>query len=170
MIAAPAQTLAQTLARRTPRERLLLALLIVLVLPLGFVFLVALPVLDQRAAAQSARVQAEADQRWYISQQAQIEALPQAVQTPSEASLPAVGLGGIEDRLIEAGLRDAVALLANVQGDGVSLTLGDVPFVDVMQWVAGIEAEAGYTVSTLRLVSGDEGGLVSVEMRLEPQR
>lgn len=160
---------AALLAQRTPRERLLLALLLGVVIPVGFVFLAVLPLLDQRTAARSALAEAEATQTWYLARQLEIAALPVAGDAPVEVARQAVGLGGIEDRLIDAGLRDSVTLLANVQGDSVSLTLANVPFGALMGWVEVIEAEAGYAVSALRLERGEDGGLVRAELRLEPK-
>jgi type II secretory pathway component PulM len=160
---------AALLARRSARERGLLAVFLWLVLPVVFVFMVLQPLLEQRAVARAGLAEAEATQRWYIARQVEIAALPVRGETPEAPRVAAVGLGGLEDRLIDAGLRNSVTLLANVQGDSVSLTLQDVPFDGLMLWAESIEAEAGYSVSALRLERGADGGLVSAELRLEPQ-
>lgn len=170
MIAALAHHLAPRLARRSARERFLLALLLGVALPAAFVFLVALPLLDQRDAARAQQTEAQALRAWYVARQPEIAGLPDsattAVQAGAGAAVP-VGLGGLEDRLIDAGLRAAVKLLANTQGDGISLVLADVRFEALMDWIDGVEAEAGYALSALRLERGTDGGLVDADLRLE---
>lgn len=162
-------SLAALLAQRSPRERVLLAVLLGLVVPVAFVFLALLPLLDNRAAAREALTEAVATQTWYIARQAEIAALPTAEAPESVAAIAPVGLGGIEARLIDAGLRGSVTLLANVAGDSVSLTLANVAFEALMNWTETLEAEAGYAVSALRIERGEDGGLVSAEIRLEPR-
>ena len=68
-----------------------------------------------------------------------------------------------------AGLRDQVGVLTNVQGGSVTLALDTVGFGDLMAWIDGIEAEAGYRLSALRLVRGTGPGVVDAELRLDPQ-
>lgn len=166
-------SLAQGLARRSPRERMLLVLLAGVVIPAGLVFLVVLPLQEQRSAARAALRDSEATRAWYVARQAEITALPASQVTPDAAdrvTTAPIGLGGIEARLIESGLRDAVTLLANTQGASVALTLAAVPFGALMDWIEGIERDAGYRLSALQLERGDDGGLVNAEFRLEPRR
>jgi len=161
--------LAHALARRNPRERLLLALLLLVVVPAALVMLVALPMIERQAQAQAALAAAQDTRAWYLTQQSAIARLPLTEAAPAPEPRSPVGLGGIEDRLIDAGLRDAVTLLANTQGDTVTLTLAAVPFADLMGLIDGIVAQAGYRLSALRLERGFDGGLVDAEIRLEPQ-
>lgn len=166
--------LARLLARRSPRERLLLALLLLGALPVAFVALLALPLIDARAAAQADLAAARATQGWYAARQVEIAALPQPGATPSGAGRPAaegvapVGLGGIEARLIAAGLRPSVTLLANAPNGRVALSLQSVAFADLMPWIDGIGA-AGYGLAALRLERTGPGR-VEADVQLEPLR
>lgn len=160
--------LARTLAARTPRERVLLAALGIVALPLALWLLVAAPLVAQRAQARAALDQAQATRAWFLDRQAEIAALP--VAGASAGAVPApVGLGGIEARLIDAGLRDTVVALANVTGGSVTLTLTALPFGDLMDWLDAIEAEAGYRLSALQVTRGDGDGLVDADLRLDPR-
>lgn len=157
--------LARQLARRSPRERLLLALLLLGALPLAFVVLLALPLLESRAAAGAELAAARATQAWYIARQGEVAALPGPGGAPSGRAAP-VGLGGIEARLIAAGLRPAVTLLANAPDGRVALSLQSVAFADLMPWIEGIDA-AGYAVAALRLERTGPGR-VEADVQLEP--
>jgi type II secretory pathway component PulM len=162
--------LARGLAGRSRRERVLLALLAGVVIPAAFVVLAALPLQEQRAAARAAVTEAEATRDWYLARQTEIAELPGQIPEAAMPRIAPVGLGGIEARLIDAGLRDAVTLLANAQGASVSLTLSGVRFEALMAWIEGIESEAGYRLAALRLERGEDGGLVDADLALEPRR
>ncbi len=162
--------LSRLLAQRSPRERLLLALLVLGAVPLAFVALVALPLLDARAVARADLAAAQATRGWYAARQTEIAALPRMdAAVPGAESRAPVGLGGIEAQLIDAGLREAVTLLANAQNGRVALTLGPVSFDPLMGWLAALEAGAGYRVLNLRLERAMPGQ-VSAELQLEPLR
>ncbi|WP_334192600.1 type II secretion system protein GspM [Pararhodobacter sp.] len=159
--------LARQLARRSPRERFLLALLLLGAVPLAFLSLLALPLNEARTAARADLDAARATQAWYIARQAEIAALPQPGVAPPEDGRPApVGLGGIEARLIAAGLRPSVTLLANAPNGRVALSLDSVDFADLMPWIDGIGA-AGYAVAALRF-DRTGPGTVDAELQLEP--
>lgn len=162
--------LARVLSTRSPRERLLLALLALAALPVAFVALVALPLLDARASAEAALSEARATRDWYIARQVEIAALPStdAPATEAEPTAP-VGLGGLEARLIDAGLREAVTLLANAPNRRVALTFDQVDFAPLMAWLDGLEAGAGYRVAAM-LLERSEPGQVVAELQLEPLR
>ncbi|MCB1389289.1 MAG: type II secretion system protein M [Rhodobacteraceae bacterium] len=162
-------SLARLLARRSPRERALLALLLLGALPAAFVALAALPLMDARAAAREELAAAWATQAWYVARQAEIAVLPRpGAAAPAVERPRPVGLGGIEARLIDTGLRPAVTLLANAPNGRVALSLAAVPFAVLMGWVEGIE-EAGYRVAALRLEQAGPGD-VDAEVQLEPLR
>ncbi len=158
--------LARVLAQRSPRERLLLALLLLVALPVAFAALVMLPLRDALIAGRADLAEAQAARAWYAERQIEIAALPVAGVAPALAT--PVGLGGIEARLIDAGLRDAVRLLAPAPGGGVSLGLDAAPFDVVMAWVEGIGA-AGYRLAALSLEGAGDGD-VTAEIGLEPRR
>lgn len=160
--------LSRSLSRRSPRERLLLALLLLVALPVAGLFLGAVPLIDARVSARAALDEARAERAWYVERQAEIAVLPVPGEAVARETPAPVGLGGIEARLIAAGLREAVSQLANAQGNGVTLGFDPVGFEDLMRWLDGVETEAGYRVSALQVLRGDGDGLVEAEIRLEP--
>ena len=161
--------LARLLSRRSRRERALLALLVLGAVPAAFVGLVALPLIEAGAAARAELDAARATQAWYRARQIEIAALPRPGETAAVVESPApVGLGGIESRLIEAGLRPSVSLLANAANGRVALSLEAVAFADLMGWIDGLPG-AGYGLAALQLV-GVAPGEVDAELQLEPLR
>lgn len=165
-------SLARALEGRSPRERGLLAALVLGVLPLGFAGLVALPLIEARQAAQADLDAALAERGWYLAQQARIAALPRPSDAPAGAlpvSAAPVGLGGIEAALVEAGLRGAVTSLANAPEGGVALALAGVDFVPLMRWIETAPGAAGYHLAALRLLRAGPG-LLDAEIRLAPAR
>ncbi|PWE27779.1 type II secretion system protein GspM [Pararhodobacter marinus] len=162
--------LARLLARRSKRERTLLALLALGAVPVAFVGLVALPLIEARAAARAELDAARATRDWYAARQVEIAALP-APDTAAPATEPPapVGLGGIEARLIAADLRDAVSQLANAPDRGVRLSFAEAPFAGVMDWVDALGDGSGYRVAALTFERVSPG-LIDAEIRLEPLR
>lgn len=161
--------LARLLSRRSRRERALLALLGLGAVPAALVGLVALPLIDAGAAARAELDAARATQAWYRARQVEIAALPRSGEVAAAVESPApVGLGGIESRLIAAGLRPSVSLLANAANGRVALSLEAVPFVDLMGWIDGLQG-MGYGLAALQLV-GVAPGDVDAELQLEPLR
>lgn len=164
--------LAQALARLTRRERLLIAALVFVVLPAGLVFGLALPLQERRAAAQAELEAALAQRAWLDARRAEAAALPAADAGEAAAARDAaepIGLSGLEASLNDAGLRDAVDRISGTGGDGVTLGFAAVRFTDLMPWLDTVEAEAVYTLDTLRLARGDDPATVSAEIVLEPR-
>lgn len=161
--------LALALARLTRRERLLLAVLAFVVLPAGLIFGVAQPLQERRAAAQTALDDALAQRAWLEARRAELGALP-ATDAPEEpAASDPIGLSGLEASLTEAGLRDAVDQIGGAGGDGVTLRFAEVSFTRLMPWLDETEAEAGYSLATLRIERGASTATVAAEVVLEPR-
>lgn len=160
--------LSRILSRRSPRERLMLAVLLFVVVPFAAVLLGAFPLVEKRDAARIVLFEARAEQDWYIARQVEIAALPVAGAAVSAQPPEAVGLGGIEALLIDADLRGAVSRLSNAQGNSVTLAFEAVSFVALMEWLDTVEAEAGYRVTALQVRRGDGAGMVEADLRLEP--
>lgn len=165
--------LARLLAARSPRERWLLALAALVGVPLALIALVALPLVEERARAADDLAIARAGSDWFRDRQGAIAALPDS-SAPAPAAIPAAipastGLGGIEAALIAAGLREAVALLANTPDGRVSLVLGAVPFEVLMPFVEALPHTTGHHLSALRLTRAGPG-LVEAQLQLEAAR
>jgi len=156
------------LASRSPRERWLLALMVFIVIPVGFAGLVVFPLLDQRASARGALDEALATRDWYQARQSEIAGLQAPADVPNAVAVAPIGLGGIEDSLIAADLRDQVGLLANAQGDAVTLSLQEVPFEALMAWVDQINVTGGYRLAALQITRSEVAGFVDAQLRWVP--
>lgn len=165
------ERLATQIMRLSRRERWLLLLAFLLALPLGIVFAIAEPLADRRLAAQARLAEMQAQRDWLQARQTELAQLPVAAAPATEPVFETrpVGLGGIEARLSDAGLREYVALLAAPAGGAVAIQLEGVRFIALMEWVETVEAEAGYALGALRLRRGDEPGTVSADLQLEPR-
>lgn len=161
--------LARALMGLSPRERRLIALLVVVALPAALWLALAEPLLARRAEARAALAAAEDLRGWVLARGAELAALPAAA--PVSAPAP-VGLGGIESRLAAAGLvgPGAPAQLADAGEGAVALRLPAVEFTRLMDWLDRIEAEAGYRTAALALTATDPPGTVAADLRLEPAR
>ncbi|MEQ9257868.1 MAG: type II secretion system protein GspM [Roseovarius sp.] len=164
------RALADMLAGRSARERWLLGAMVLVVAPFAYVYGVALPLNERLSAAEVALEDAVALERWLVERRADLERLPPLPENagqPAETR-PVPGLGEIEARLAEAGLDDALSLLATADGGGVEMGFEDVPFTDLMPWVDALLAETGYALTRLTLTRGAESGLVEAELLLQP--
>lgn len=158
--------LIDALARRAPRERLLLALLAFAVLPAALWLALLDPLAARRAEARAALAETRALADWVAARRAEIAALA----VPGEAGpRPPIGLSALEQSLIEAGLRAAVSDLANRDGGGIELRFETVNFRALMAWLGRADPGWGYDIAALRLSARDAPGLVAAELRLVPQ-
>lgn len=157
--------------QRSRRERWLLLAALLLALPLGLAFGVIEPLSERRLAAEQRLIDAQAQRDWLRARQGDLATLPAPGTAPPRTVTQAspVGLGGIEARLTAEGLRQHVVALAAPSRGDVVIQLESVGFAEVMQWVASVEADAGYALGALRLRRAAEPGAVDVELQLEPR-
>lgn len=162
--------LCDMLIARSRRERWLLALLVAVALPFGYVYGVVLPLNERYERARTELEDARALKRWLHERRAELESLPpvrEDARTGAEAR-PVPGLGGIETRLREAGLDAAVEQLASADEEGIALKLQEVVFTELMRWLDALQAETGYRVVRLALQRGARAGRVEADMLLRP--
>ena len=162
--------LMQFLAGLSRRERLMLALLVGLALPIAVVQGLALPLLARQEAARAAVAEAEALRLWLGARQAELALLPAPdAPAPEGQGRTPVGLSALEAGLGEAGLRDALVMLARPTGTDITLRFEQVAFGALMPWLEMSEHGTGYGLASLRLMRSDgDAGLVDAEVRLEP--
>ncbi len=157
------------LAQLSDRERILLLLLGVLVLPLAVVFLGLQPLMQARDEARAAEVEAKALLAWVSDQ---VESLPaesgQTERGEVQDIIP-IGISGIEDSLVTLGLRSNVSQLANRTAGGVDLTLDDASFDLVADWLDTVAPIWGYRLAAFRFESLSPG-LVNAAFELVPAR
>lgn len=150
----------------TRRERVLLALLLGLVVPVSVAFMVVLPLQDRRQAAEQAQLEALALQRWVSDQSAEMAVLARAA--PRQTIGAPIGSGGIEQGLIAAQLRRSVTVLDANGEDGVELQFDRVDFLKLAAWLRSAHPEWGYEIVAFRLEDTEEPGVVSTWLDLRP--
>lgn len=154
----------------SPRERGLLAFLGVVVVPLAIAYGVVLPVLNARQEARQALDDAQTLHRWVAAQADQNAALLSAPVKTTTPAGPPIGVSGIEESLVDAGLRDDVSRLANEADGGVSLGFEAVRFSALTAWLADVEPGWGYTLAAFTFSRADTPDTVSAEFTLDPRK
>jgi type II secretory pathway component PulM len=155
------------LAQLSGRERVLVTLLAGLFVPLGIVFAVVLPLVQQRDAARVQAFEARAMLNWVSGQ---VETLPPDAMATSAAPIAAadpIGISGIEQSLVREGLRQQVTQLANRNSGGVELEFDAAPFEGLTGWLQRTVPDWGYRIIEFRIERGEEPGLVSASFALE---
>ena len=154
------------LLARSGRERGLLALLALVVVPLALIFGLALPLRQAQSAALAARTEAVAMNLWVQDRAGDLARLG---DTPQAGPQPAIGMSGIEEALISAGLRDAVSDLSQDSRGQVSLRFEQVRFTRLMGWLSQTEPGWGYEVQAFRIEAGPVPADVAASFTLVPQ-
>lgn len=158
--------LAGALAGLSGRERLLLGLMAGVVLPVGLVLGLLVPLHDSLAAAR-AEAGAAIDLRAWVHRRI-ADLPPGAASAPVPAAVAPVGIAGLEQTLVQAGLRPRVTRLANRPGGGIDLTLEAAAFTAFAAWLEATEAGAGYGVTSLRIEALEAPGTIRATLVLEP--
>ncbi|WP_425052957.1 type II secretion system protein GspM [Psychromarinibacter sp. S121] len=160
--------LSYRLSQLSDRERILLALLAAVIVPLALLFLVAVPLLDARADARSAVTQAEDLRDWVAARVADLP--PTGLEeTAAQDTPPPMGLSTLEQSLVAVGLRESVTELANRESGRLEIAFGPVPFTDLIGWLAQVAPSWGYDVAAFR-IERDEPGLARASLVLEPSQ
>ncbi|MEO0773520.1 MAG: type II secretion system protein GspM [Pseudomonadota bacterium] len=154
------------LLRLAPRERVLLGLLFAVIVPLGLLFGVLLPLKDAKAEALADRTEAVAINLWVQERVEEYQSLKSAPQTGPK---PAMGTSGIEQSLIDAGLRGDISDLSQDSAGQITLRFDDVRFTRLMTWLSETEIGWGYDMTQFRIEATPEPANVSATMTLEPQ-
>jgi type II secretory pathway component PulM len=150
------------------RERFLLILLGLVVLPLGLWFLAAVPLMDNRDTAIQRLIEERELEDWVNARDAEWRARGEPGRITT-ARVDPVGLSGIDRALGEAGMRAAATRLENASAGGVSIRLDGVDFVDFGRLLEMVERDLGYDTESLRLIRTERSGLVRVELDLTPE-
>ncbi|HID67021.1 MAG TPA: hypothetical protein EYP31_01825, partial [Roseibacterium sp.] len=157
--------------------RMLLLLLCLVAGPLGLWLAVVQPLYDARSAARTELAEALILQQWVDDRARENQALILAKQAGgpggrSGGGAPPIGIAGLEQSLIEAGLRDSVSELTRRTDTGIDtgieLRFDTVVFVDLGRWIARASLSWGYEISGFRIERGSEDGLVAASFSLVP--
>ncbi|MCJ7874785.1 type II secretion system protein GspM [Phaeobacter sp. J2-8] len=153
------------LLRLAPRERVLLGLLVLVILPMGLVMGVILPLQGAQDTALANRAQALALNLWV---QDRVEEARRFDQSPRPGPRTPVGTSEIEQDLIAVGLRDAVRELSS-DGDGVvALRFDNVRFTRLANWLSGLDPAWAYDISAFRFEATETSGNVAATLTLVP--
>ncbi|WP_371229670.1 type II secretion system protein GspM [Roseovarius sp. 2305UL8-3] len=154
------------LIRLAPRERVLLALLVVVILPAALVLGWLLPLSEARSSAQTALAEAQALDSWVMGRQAEKAAL--ALPSDSGVVAPAIGASALEQSLISAQLRPSLSTLETRDGGEIALRFDAVNFVDLMRWMDAEDPAWGYQITALRIDRTDRSAVVEAGLTLQP--
>lgn len=160
------ERLIDILLRLAPRERALLALLCCFVLPLALCFGVLLPLAEARNNAQAELDEARALTLW-VQERAADQTL--LLRTDNGGPRDKIGLSGVEQSLISAGLRDQLSEVSNRAGDAIELRFDAVAFEDLAGWLLASDPVWGYDIVGLQLERSETPGIVFSSLTLVPQ-
>lgn len=157
------------LLSREPRERLLLAALILVVLPLALVFGLLLPMKENQFKTQRDYQEALQIRDWLEARVVEKNHLMQAPRLQFNA---AIGTSGIEESLKAANLRDAVSELSAGAGGSIEIQFDQVDFLRLANWLSRVHPAWGYQIESLRfeaLDAADPSGKIAAWLTLMPQ-
>lgn len=158
--------LADMVLQLSRRERRLLGLLVLVLLPVLLWLWLISPLLDNRATATHQLRELQALQIWVADRAADQLQLGQA-QT-SEPS-PPIGISGLEQSLMAAQLRALVTRLSGQEDGSIALGFETVDFTVLASWLSQMDPGWGYDIATLRLQRHADPGLVAAALTLVPQ-
>ncbi|SLN47713.1 General secretion pathway, M protein [Roseovarius litorisediminis] len=158
----------QYLAGLSQRERWLMLLLVFAVLPVGLFYGVVLPLSDARDAARREVADAQAVEAWVGDQAAVFMAMKGATGQKATTQGAPVGISGIEESLVSAGLRKDVAQLANNAAGGITLRFETVRFTAISEWLTASAGVWGYDLTSFTFERGKEPDVVAAELNLVP--
>ena len=137
------------LLRLAPRERGLLGLLFIVILPVALLLGWLWPLSEARSAAQASLGEARALDTWVMERSAEKAELALPVQ--SGAVPPAIGASALEQSLISRKLRANLSGLETRDGGEIALRFDEVNFVELMRWMDREDPEWGYRITALRI-------------------
>lgn len=159
------ERLIDILLRLAPRERGLLGLLFVVILPAALVLGWLWPLAEARHAAQSALAEARALDAWVVERQAEKAGL----SLPGEADIPpAIGASALEQSLISRKLRPYLSALETRDGGEIALRFDEVNFVDLMRWMDTEDPGWGYRITALSIDRTERSAYVEARLTLVP--
>ncbi|PIE15614.1 MAG: hypothetical protein CSA68_06220 [Rhodobacterales bacterium] len=155
----------QWLLNQTPRERLLLALLALIVPPVLAVYVMLLPLHDKRMLARQNLTESRNLEQWVAEQARTYQKTAQRPDPGTSATAP-IGISGIEASLQSAGLRDEVQELSNSSRGDIFLSFETVRFTALTKWLGGVMPGWGYEISSFSFERGDGPDRVSATFNL----
>lgn len=154
------------LQRLAPRERWLLGLLVMVVLPAALVLGWLWPLHEERQAAQAQLAEARALEAWVAERQTEMARLA----SPGDAAdiPPAIGASALEQSLISRNLRPFLSGLETRAGGEIGLRFDEVEFTDLMRWMDREDPAWGYRIASLRIDRTERSAYVEARLTLVP--
>ena len=157
--------LISSLAELSQRERILLAVLAGVGVPVACVFLLVLPLMHSQQRAQDRLADATRLYEWVQVQASQWGSVA-PVDPASQAAQPVMGVSDIEQRLIAAGLRKDVTELSRSDTGSIRLRFDDVSFLAAMRWIDEASQSWGYSLAEFELERRDAPDRVALSLTL----
>ncbi len=160
------ERLIDLLVRLAPRERILLGLLVLVIIPVALVLGLLWPLHEARQSAAAELAEARALDAWVIERQAEMARL----SLPSETAElpPAIGVSALEESLISSNLRPFMSSLETRDEGEITLRFDAVSFVDLMRWMDRSDPGWGYRIAALRIERGERPAFVEARLTLVP--
>ena len=158
--------LAYALAQLSDRERVLLFLLAIVIVPVAVIFLAVMPLMETRDRANDQLRESKALLVW-VSDQVRLMPAEVAGNAAETGASAVIGLSGIEESLVTAGLREQVSKLSDRTDGGVDLSLEAAPFEQLSAWLTQMSPTWGYALSAFRIEAATPG-LVNANFELRP--
>lgn len=160
------ERLIDLLVRLAPRERILLGVLCLLILPAALVLGVLWPLHDARRAAAAELAETRALNAWVAERQAEMARL--SLPSKNTEMPPAIGVSALEESLISSNLRPFMTALETRDEGEIALRFDAVSFVDLMRWMDKSDPGWGYRIASLRLERGERSAFVEARLTLMP--
>lgn len=160
------ERLIDLLQRLAPRERWLLGLLVLVVLPLALVLGWLWPLQEERQAAEARLAEARALEAWVADRQVEKASLASPL-TAAEIP-PAIGASALEQSLISRNLRPFLSALETRGGGEVALRFDEVEFTALMRWMDREDPAWGYRITALRIDRAERPAFVEARLTLVP--
>lgn len=154
------------LIRLAPRERGLIGLLCLGVLPAALALGWLWPLTETRQTAAVELQDARALDSWVLERRAEKAGLG----LPDDpGDLPAaIGASALEQSLISRKLRPYLSALETRDGGEITLRFDEVNFVDLMRWMDREDPAWGYRIAALRIDRTERSAYIEARLTLQP--
>ena len=150
-------SLSYALAQLSDRERILLFLLAIVMVPVAVVFLAILPLMEARENALNDAAETRSLLNWVSAQVTEMPEDAGAGNNDDNSAASTIGLSGVEDSLVQYDLRDLVSQLANRNDGGIDLALEQAPFEMLSLWLKDMAPVWGYRMAAFRIEAVSPG-------------
>ena len=157
------------LATRTARERVLMAVLGLGLVPLAVILGLLWPLAERRAAAERALEEARMLNIWVAARADEAAGLAPAPTDAPQAFAP-IGVSGLEQSLKEAALWPFVTRLEAESGGAIALDFEAVEFTALMRWLDTMHPYWGYSVAGFRMTPDAAPAMVRAALTLSEER